>query len=111
MTRSKDVGILQHCSGVMMVSSTFFEKCIGFFTTIVNFAISYAIANGDMAPFMGHNAYLRWSAMKEIAHVETLANGKTALKIWSEGTSHYSVLLFFYIVADRETFAFLYRSR
>lgn len=85
MTRSKDVGILQHCSGVMIVSTSFFERCIGFFTTIVNFAISYAIANGDMAPFMGHNAYLRWSAMKEIAHVETLANGKTSLKIWSEG--------------------------
>ncbi|UZJ55644.1 hypothetical protein CBS101457_004964 [Exobasidium rhododendri] len=84
MTRSKDVGILQHCSGVMYVSSSFFEKCIGFFTRLVNFSISYAIANGDVAPFMGHNAYLRWSAMKEIGKIVTLPNGRSALKIWSE---------------------------
>ncbi|UZJ55708.1 hypothetical protein CBS101457_005028 [Exobasidium rhododendri] len=84
MTRSKDVGILQHCSGVMYVSTSFFEKCIGFFTRLVNFSISYAIANGDVAPFMGHNAYLRWSAMKELGNTVTLPDGRSALKIWSE---------------------------
>lgn len=84
MTRSKNVGILQHCSGVMLVSTFFFERCIAFFTRLVNFSISYAIANGDVAPFMGHNAYLRWSAMKEIAKTVQLPNEKTQLKIWSE---------------------------
>jgi hypothetical protein len=84
MTRSKDVGILQHCSGVMLVSTSFFERCIAFFTRLVNFSISFAIANGHVAPFMGHNAYLRWSAMKEISKIVTLPNGKQQLKIWSE---------------------------
>lgn len=84
MTRSADVGILQHCSGVMMVSTSFFERCIGFFTRLVNFSISFAVANGDVAPFMGHNAYLRWSAMREIARTIKSAEGRDQVVIWSE---------------------------
>lgn len=85
MTRSKDVAILQHCSGVMTVSSSYFERVIAYFTKIVNFSISYAVANGDVAPFMGHNAYLRWSALKEVAKIEMTPEGTiSSYKIWSD---------------------------
>ena len=47
-------------------------------------------ANGDVAPFVGHNAFLRWSALQEAAIVDPTActlNEKAnspAEKIWSE---------------------------
>lgn len=84
MTQCPDVAILQHCSGVMLVTeNNYFEKGIGFFTRCINFAISYTVANGDLAPFMGHNAYLRWSAIQEAALVDPEDGLR---KIWSEST-------------------------
>ena len=40
-----------------------------------------ACANGEVAPFMGHNAFLRWRAIQDAAFVDP-ADGKE--KIWSE---------------------------
>lgn len=85
MTQCPDVGVLQHCSGVMLVSDSYFELCIAFFTRLVNFAISFTVSNGDVAPFMGHNAILRWSAMQEASFVDPEDGVR---KIWSE--SHVS---------------------
>lgn len=68
MAQSPEVAILQHCSGVMEVTSNnYFEAGIAFFTRTVNFAISFVVSNGDLAPFMGHNAFLRWSALQDLA--------------------------------------------
>ncbi|CAO1622727.1 unnamed protein product [Sympodiomycopsis kandeliae] len=84
MTQCPDVAILQHCSGVMLVTkNNYFEKGIAFFTRYVNFAISYTVSIGDAAPFMGHNAYLRWSAVQEAAAVDPEDGIR---KIWSEST-------------------------
>lgn len=85
MTQCPDVGVLQHCSGVMLVSDSYFETCIAFFTRLVNFAISFTVANGDVAPFIGHNAILRWSAMQEASFIDP---DDQVRKIWSE--SHVS---------------------
>ncbi|KAJ1043094.1 hypothetical protein NDA11_003145 [Ustilago hordei] len=85
MVQCPDVGVLQHCSGVMIVSDSYFELGISFFTRLVNFAISYMVAAGDMAPFMGHNAILRWSAMQEASFIDPEDGIR---KIWSE--SHVS---------------------
>ncbi|KAK0569588.1 hypothetical protein OC861_000768 [Tilletia horrida] len=85
MSQCPDVGIIQHYSGVMIVTGNMFEKGIAFFTRLVNFAITYTIACGDIAPFVGHNAFLRWSAMQEAAFVDPMDGIK---KIWSE--SHVS---------------------
>ncbi|CDR88141.1 uncharacterized protein SPSC_03727 [Sporisorium scitamineum] len=85
MVQCPDVGVLQHCSGVMLVSDSYFEAGIAFFTRMVNFSISYTVAGGDVAPFMGHNAFLRWSAMQEASFVDP-EDGIT--KVWSE--SHVS---------------------
>ncbi|PWN23478.1 hypothetical protein BCV69DRAFT_243467 [Microstroma glucosiphilum] len=84
MTQCPEVAILQHCSGVMLVTeNNYFERGIGFFTRNVNFSISYCVANGDTAPFMGHNAFLRWSAMQEVAAPDPDTGVKT---IWAEWT-------------------------
>ncbi|CDW97217.1 hypothetical protein [Sporisorium scitamineum] len=85
MTQCPEVGVLQHCSGVMIVSDSYFELGIAFFTRLVNFSISFTVAAGDVAPFMGHNAFLRWSAMQEASFVDPEDGIR---KIWSE--SHVS---------------------
>ncbi|SPO28265.1 uncharacterized protein UTRI_04660_B [Ustilago trichophora] len=85
MVQCPDVGVLQHCSGVMIVTDSYFELGISFFTRLVNFAISFMVAAGDMAPFMGHNAILRWSAMQEASFIDEEDGVR---KIWSE--SHVS---------------------
>ena len=84
MERSPEVAILQFTSGVQNVTSSFFEMGITFFTNMIYTAITYAVANGDVAPFVGHNAFLRWSALQHISY-ETEADPSTP-KYWSEST-------------------------
>ena len=83
MEQSPQVAILQYSSGVMNVTDSFFERGITFFTNLVYTQIRYAIANGDVAPFVGHNAVLRWSAMQEIGY-ECVDDHRE--KFWSEAT-------------------------
>ena len=82
MELSPEVAIIQFPSGVMNITSSFFEKGITFFTELIYTAICNAVANGDIAPFVGHNAVLRWSALQDIAHDEDL----NVEKYWSEST-------------------------
>ncbi|KAL8693957.1 MAG: hypothetical protein Q9218_001315 [Villophora microphyllina] len=82
MEASPQVAILQYASGVMNVTTSFFENGITFFTNLIYTAIKYAVANGDVAPFVGHNAILRWSAIQDIAY--TGDDGSE--KYWSEST-------------------------
>ncbi|CEH15582.1 hypothetical protein CBOM_03879 [Ceraceosorus bombacis] len=70
MEHSPEVGVLQHCSGVMYVANNYFEALIGHFTKMVNYSISWVVANGSMAPFVGHNAFMRWSAVQEVSFVD-----------------------------------------
>ena len=83
MEQTPQVAILQHSSGVMNVTESFFERGITFFTNLIYTQIRYAIANGDVAPFVGHNAVLRWSAMQEIAYECADDHHE---KYWSEAT-------------------------
>ncbi|CAK7274281.1 hypothetical protein SEPCBS119000_006088 [Sporothrix epigloea] len=84
MEQSPDVGILQFSSGVMQVVHNYFENGITFFTNLIYTAIRYTVANGDVAPFVGHNAMLRWSAIQQVAYVDDDGYDK----FWSE--SHVS---------------------
>lgn len=75
MEQSPEVGIIQGrshwfvsvhfiltslvCSGVMNVTTNFFERGITYFTNLVYTAIQYSVANGDVACFVGHNAIIR----------------------------------------------------
>ncbi|KAK0300378.1 hypothetical protein LTR01_009284, partial [Friedmanniomyces endolithicus] len=83
MEQSPQVAILQYSSGVMNVTDSFFEKGITFFTNLIYTQIRYAISNGDVAPFVGHNAVLRWAAMQEIAYDDV---DDSREKYWSEAT-------------------------
>jgi len=89
-----EVGVLQHESGesklkhdkslasqnkltkpdILQVAHHYFENAISFFTRRINKCISMMCANGEVAPFVGHNAFLRWSALQDAAFVDGDAN-------------------------------------
>jgi len=77
-----EVAVLQHVSDVMQVAFHYFENGITHFTRRINKCISMGCANGEMAPFVGHNAFLRWAALQEAAFDDPGDNNKK--KIWSE---------------------------
>jgi Glycosyl transferase family group 2 len=96
-----EVAIIQHESGerfhvlpvpkriftlfaidVMQVAHHYFENGIAHFTRRINKCISMACANGEVAPFVGHNAFLRWSALQDAAFKDPGDGDKK--KIWSE---------------------------
>ncbi|EKM60565.1 uncharacterized protein PHACADRAFT_110066 [Phanerochaete carnosa HHB-10118-sp] len=76
-----EVAIIQHESDVMQVAHHYFENGIAHFTRRINRCISLGTANGEVAPFVGHNAFLRWSALQDAAFVDPADGVK---KIWSE---------------------------
>ncbi|KAI8651093.1 Glyco-trans-2-like domain-containing protein [Fusarium keratoplasticum] len=81
MHESPEVAILQHGSGVMQVAHNIFENGITYFTNIVYTAIKYGVGTGDVAPFVGHNAFLRWKAIQSVEFVDR-SDGIT--KWWSD---------------------------
>ncbi|RDW84881.1 hypothetical protein BP6252_02471 [Coleophoma cylindrospora] len=83
MDNSPEIAIMQYSSGVMKVTDSYFENGIKFFTDLVYTAIRFAVASGDVCPFVGHNAILRWSALQQVTFEE---DGYE--KFWSE--SHVS---------------------
>ncbi|KAH8175129.1 glycosyl transferase family group 2 domain-containing protein [Sarocladium implicatum] len=85
MHESPEVAILQHGSGVMQVANNIFENGITYFTNIVYTAIKYGVGTGDVAPFVGHNAFLRWKAIQSVSFVDPTDN---VTKWWSD--SHVS---------------------
>ena len=84
MEQSPEVGIMQFNSGVMQVQFDFFENGITFFTNLIYSAIRYTVSNGDVAPFVGHNAILRWEAIQCVSYQDEDGYDK----FWSE--SHVS---------------------
>ncbi|TEB39489.1 hypothetical protein FA13DRAFT_1750926 [Coprinellus micaceus] len=80
MAESPDVAIIQHESDVMQVANHYFENGITHFTRRINKCISLGCANGEVAPFVGHNAFLRWSAVQDASFIDI--DGKR--KQWSE---------------------------
>jgi Glycosyl transferase family group 2 len=79
MHESPEVAILQHASGVMQVVNNAFENGITYFTNLIYTSIEFAVGNGDCAPFVGHNAFVRWKAIQSIATTED-----GVMKVWSE---------------------------
>lgn len=67
---------------VMQVAHHYFENGIAHFTRRINKCISMACANGEVAPFVGHNAFLRWSALQDAAFNDPGDDNNK--KIWSE---------------------------
>ncbi|KAJ5974960.1 hypothetical protein N7481_008667 [Penicillium waksmanii] len=81
MHESPEVAIVQHGSGVMQVVNNMFEDGIAYFTDVVYTAIKYGVGCGDVSPFVGHNAFLRWKAIQSISFVDP-SDGQT--KWWSD---------------------------
>lgn len=57
---------------------------VTYFTNLVYLLIRFAVGNGDYAPFVGHNAWLRWKALQSVRF--TADDGRELF--WSE--SHVS---------------------
>jgi hypothetical protein len=66
MFLSPEVAIVQHATGVMQVSWDYFENGITYFTNLVYTAIRFSVGSGEVAPFVGHNAFLRWQAVQSV---------------------------------------------
>jgi cellulose synthase/poly-beta-1,6-N-acetylglucosamine synthase-like glycosyltransferase len=81
LAESPEVAIIQHESEVMQVAHHYFENGISYFTRRVNKSISMVCANGEVAAFVGHNAFLRWSAIQDASFVDPIDGVR---KIWSE---------------------------
>jgi cellulose synthase/poly-beta-1,6-N-acetylglucosamine synthase-like glycosyltransferase len=65
----------------MQITHNFFENSITFSTNMIYTAIRFGIASGDVAPFEGHNAILRQTAIQQVAFIDA-DDGKE--KLWSE---------------------------
>jgi len=83
MHESPEVALLQHASGILQVVNNVFENGITYFTNLIYTSIQFAVGNGDCAPFVGHNTFIRWKAIQSISFEE---DGMT--KFWSD--SHVS---------------------
>lgn len=84
MFLSPEVAIVQHSAGVMQVVHDYFENGIAFFTDLIYTSVRFSIGCGEVAPFVGHNSFLRWSAIQSVA----MANPAGYAEYWSE--SHVS---------------------
>jgi hypothetical protein len=80
MAACPTVAVIQHESDVMQVAHHYFENAIAYFTRRINRSISFTCSNGEVAPFVGHNAFLRWQAVQDASFVDSDGNEK----IWSE---------------------------
>ncbi|KAK7885195.1 hypothetical protein LTR67_010686 [Exophiala xenobiotica] len=78
---SPEVALIQHASGIMQVVNNSFENGITYFTNLIYTSIQFAVGNGDCAPFVGHNTFIRWDALQSIAwHDEE----DKCTKFWSD---------------------------
>ncbi|CAI6331822.1 unnamed protein product [Periconia digitata] len=68
MYLSPEVAIIQHSTGVMQVTQDYFENAITYFTNLVYSAIRFSVGSGEVGPFVGHNAFLRWQAVQSVAN-------------------------------------------
>ncbi|KAF3905647.1 hypothetical protein ABW21_db0205035 [Orbilia brochopaga] len=66
MYLSPEVAILQHASGAMNVTKSFFENGMAYLTEMICYGIRFCCGNGEPAPFVGHNAFIRWQALQNI---------------------------------------------
>jgi hypothetical protein len=80
MIESPEVALLQHASGILQVVNNVFENGITYFTNLIYTSIQFAVGNGDCAPFVGHNTFIRWKAIQSIAFQDEEGN----TKFWSE---------------------------
>ncbi|KAK2594926.1 hypothetical protein QQS21_007374 [Conoideocrella luteorostrata] len=84
MFLSPEVAIVQHSTGVMQITRDYFENGITYFTNLIYSSIRFCIGSGEVAPFVGHNAFIRWQAIQDVGVAEETGY----IPYWSE--SHVS---------------------
>lgn len=84
MFLSPEAAIVQHSTGVMQITHDYFENGITYFTNLIYSSIRFSIGSGETAPFVGHNAFLRWQAVQDVG----VAEESGYVPYWSE--SHVS---------------------
>jgi hypothetical protein len=67
MFLNPEVAIIQHSAGVMQVVGDYFENGVTYFTNLIYSAIRFAVGSGEVAPFVGHNSFLRYEALQSVA--------------------------------------------
>jgi cellulose synthase/poly-beta-1,6-N-acetylglucosamine synthase-like glycosyltransferase len=67
MFLSPEVAIVQHHTSVYQVSGDFFENGATYFAKMCYAQIRFQVSNGECAPFVGHNAFVRWKALQDVA--------------------------------------------
>ena len=63
---SPEVAIVQHFTSVVQVSGDFFENGAAYFAKMCYTQIRFTVSNGECSPFVGHNAFVRWSAVQDV---------------------------------------------
>ncbi|KAL1616786.1 hypothetical protein SLS54_008178 [Diplodia seriata] len=81
MHESPEVALLQHASGILQVVHNVFENGITYFTNLIYTSIQFAVGNGDCAPFVGHNTFIRWKAIQSISWFD---EEDQTTKFWSD---------------------------
>jgi cellulose synthase/poly-beta-1,6-N-acetylglucosamine synthase-like glycosyltransferase len=69
MFLSPEVAIVQHMTSVVQVSGDFFENGAAYFAKMCYTQIRFTVSNGECSPFVGHNAFVRWSALQDVGMV------------------------------------------
>jgi len=77
-----NIGFVQMLTNPLNITKNYWENCISLFTEhIYKIAFVYSCTNGHTAPLVGHNAILRWSAVKNASYVDEDIN---EIVYWSE---------------------------
>lgn len=66
---------------VMQLAHHYFENGISYFPRAASTCISFGCANGEVALFVAHTTFLRWSTIQDTVFIDP-DDGVT--KIWSE---------------------------
>ena len=82
LEQSPEVAFTEHLTEPMQVVHDYWENCIAHFTKrVYENAVIMSTSGGDMSPLMGHNAFLRMSALEKVA----LKDEKSGRDVyWSE---------------------------
>ncbi|CAN0057476.1 unnamed protein product [Heterosigma akashiwo] len=79
----ENVGYTQHLTTALRITDDYWQATIGFFTNqIYRLGIRLACSLGDPCPLVGHNAFLRWTALQEVADKSLLPSGY--IQFWTE---------------------------
>jgi len=77
------LGYTQHLTAAMLIKHDYWENMIGHFTnSLYQDVLTFVTSSGSAVPLVGHNAFIRWEAMKKSSWTDDTDFQR--IKIWSE---------------------------